>query len=145
MTFEFGATVLLPAVVKCLEELLELAHNPLTLAALADRRANGDVFGPVIISISGSLMALADPSSPSVAQFMFKSSGAQVRTAVFSSSSSSSSSAGVITAVVRNVDILMLLQRLLKCRPVPPSRRPHITTASIPADILKKIVEQVVV
>jgi hypothetical protein len=37
----------------------------------------------------------------------------------------------------------MLLQRLLKCRPVPPSRRSHVTTASVSADIRKKIVEQV--
>ncbi len=149
LTFEFGATVLLSSIVKCFEELLEYAHNPLSLAALADHRSNGDVFGPVVISISGSILALvdplADPSSSGAVPVMFKSSGAQVRTAILSSSSSSSSSSstGVITAVARNVDSLMLLQRLLKCRPLPPPRRTHITTSEISADVRKKIVEQV--
>jgi hypothetical protein len=146
LTFEFGATVLLSSIVKCFEELLEYAHNPLSLAALADHRSNGDVFGPVVISISGSILALvdplADPSSSGAVPVMFKSSGAQVRTAILSSSSSSSST-GVITAVARNVDSLMLLQRLLKCRPLPPPRRTHITTSEISADVRKKIVEQV--
>jgi hypothetical protein len=141
LTFEFGATVLLSSAVKCFEELLEHAHNLLTLPALADRRSNGDLFGAAIISISGSLLAVADPSSPQVAPFLFKSSGAQIRTTALDSSRCSSKH--VITAVVRHVDILMLLQQLLKCRPVPPSRRAHITTSSISPDIRKAITEQV--
>jgi hypothetical protein len=138
LTFEFGAAVLLGSAVKCFEELLEYAHNPLTLPALADRRSNSDVFGPAIISISGTLLAMSDPSSPLVAPVMLKSSGARLRTAPFSGGGK-----GVVTAVVRNVDVLTLLQRLLKCRPVPPSRRAAITIASIPSDTRKALVEQV--
>jgi hypothetical protein len=154
LTFEFSATVLLSSAVKCFEELLQYAHNPLTLSALAHRRSNSDVFAPVIISISGTLLALADPSSPQVTPVMFKSSGAHVRTSALSSSSSSSSNSSsssssscacVITAVARNVDALMLLQHLLKCRPVPPPRRTNVTVASLPADLRKKIAEQVLV
>jgi hypothetical protein len=137
LTFEFGAAVLLSSAVKCFEHLLEHAHNPLTLPALADCRTNGDVFGPAIISISGSLLALSDPTSPHASPFMLKSSGARLRTAPTSSSKC------VLTAVARNVDVLTLLQRLLKCRPVPPPRRAAITIASVPADVRKAIVEQV--
>lgn len=141
LTFEFGAAVLLGSAVKCFEELLECAHNPLTLPALADRRNNSDVFGPAIISISGTILAVSDPSCPLVAPVMLKSAGARLRTAPVSGSGAGGK--GVITALVRNVDVLTLLQRLLKCRPVPPSRRAAITIASVPADTRKAIVEQV--
>ena len=103
--FDFGAAVLLSSAVKCSEEMLEYAHIPLTLLALANRCSNIDVFGPAIISIGGRLLALSDPASPHVAPVMIQSSGARLRTAPVISGGGGCGGNGTLTAVALNVGL----------------------------------------